>query len=300
MPVAELTTGSRCAKRAEVAFTPLDVVRRWPRHLPLAALVSAGCSSPWSRWSILAAPSESLSFRGHEIDRLWDLLASRSARSARGEDPVPFIGGWIVSLRYEAGFALEPAAGALPTDVVATLHRCEDALVHDNQSGQWWRVGQKDLAPGLESQPPEDREPRIAAQSPTGRAQFEDSVNRALEYIRAGDVYQVNLSHPLRAAFDADPRSFYAESAARLAPWYGAYIDEVEPGHVTMSWSPELLVQVQGQTRAVVTRPIKGTRPNDSGAAQSLLVSTKDRAELAMITDLMRNDLGRVCDFGSV
>ncbi len=137
-------------------------------------------------------------------------------------------------------------------------------------------------------------------------------VGRGLQYIGAGDVFQVNLSHRMSAGFRGEPRGWYAEVAGASPAWYGAYLElrgevgEVGKGVRTLaSWSPELFLEVEGGRgeggggRRVVTRPIKGTLAS-SGLASALEGSGKDAAELHMIVDLMRNDLGRVCRFGSV
>jgi len=135
------------------------------------------------------------------------------------------------------------------------------------------------------------------------------AVARAREYIAAGDIYQVNLSRrytACRAPADAarPPVDLYlALRRANPAP-YGAYLD-LGGGRAVLSSSPELFLSLAGGR--VVTRPIKGTRPRRPGDAAfnarmeaELAASAKDRAELVMIVDLERNDLGRVCSYGTV
>ena len=120
-------------------------------------------------------------------------------------------------------------------------------------------------------------------------------VRRAKEYIGAGDVYQVNLSQRFQCAVGATAAETYlALREANPAP-YCAYLDI--GGAQILSSSPECFLNIND--RHVVTRPIKGTRPRDVDP-NDLLTSPKDNAELLMITDLERNDLGRVCQFGSV
>jgi len=138
------------------------------------------------------------------------------------------------------------------------------------------------------------------------RADFEQAVQRAIDYIGAGDIFQVNLARRVTERLGpldrgACRRLFHA--LARASPaWYGAYLelgdaDAVTPQRVVASTSPELFLELSdGLAR---TRPIKGTRPTTVPAAE-LRDSEKDAAELNMIVDLMRNDLGRVCRFGSV
>jgi len=126
-------------------------------------------------------------------------------------------------------------------------------------------------------------------------------VARAVEYIRAGDVYQANIAHVLEWAFEGNVRGLFAALAA-AGPRHGAYVEWDEDGErrVVASASPELFLSFDAATRRLVTRPMKGTRRAGPGAAEALGESAKDRAELAMIVDLMRNDLGRVCEIGSV
>jgi para-aminobenzoate synthetase component 1 len=121
------------------------------------------------------------------------------------------------------------------------------------------------------------------------------AIRRAKDYITAGDIYQVNLSQRFQCAITASPLELYAAlRAANPAP-YAAYLDI--GGAQILSSSPECFLRMNG--RDIITRPIKGTLPRHRDPAH-LLHSAKDNAELLMITDLERNDLGRVCAFGSV
>lgn len=138
--------------------------------------------------------------------------------------------------------------------------------------------------------------------SSLSRDQFLERVVRAQGYIRSGDIYQVNLSHRLSAALPVSARRlFHRLSDVSPAP-FAAYLDA---GALQLiSSSPELFLRISGSQ--IQTRPIKGTRPRSADAARDaqlsyqLQTSAKEMAELVMITDLLRNDLGRVCEFGSV
>jgi len=134
------------------------------------------------------------------------------------------------------------------------------------------------------------------------RDQFINATRRALDYIRAGDIYQVNLSQRFTAPWGWEGWEFYrALHAASPAP-FGAFLDAGD-FQITSS-SPERFLRLSGQH--IQTRPIKGTRPRDADPqrdaqlAYELQSSEKERAELVMITDLLRNDLGRVCEFASI
>ena len=128
------------------------------------------------------------------------------------------------------------------------------------------------------------------------------AVLRAKEYIAAGDIYQVNLSQRFTAEISTPPFALYKTLRTLNPAPFAAYL---KFGGVTViSSSPERFLRISG--RSVETRPIKGTRPRGAGQIEDerlkneLLKSTKDRAELVMIVDLERNDLGRVCEYGTV
>ncbi len=127
-------------------------------------------------------------------------------------------------------------------------------------------------------------------------------VRRIKEYIAAGDIYQVNLTHAFTRPWEGDGGGFYARLLA-VSP--APYACRMRLGDCeVLSVSPECFLRIEG--RGISTRPIKGTRARCEEAAQDeaamaeLLGSEKERAELVMITDLERNDLGQVCRYGSV
>ncbi|MGE3777454.1 MAG: aminodeoxychorismate synthase component I [Pirellulaceae bacterium] len=150
---------------------------------------------------------------------------------------------------------------------------------------------------------PDARAPQFPAPGPAGltssfsREQFLGAVDRAREYIRAGDIFQVNLAQRLLFPARDDAVSLYLRLRRRNPATFAAYFD-IGDGQV-VSASPERFVSLTH--RRVETRPIKGTRPRtarpeaDLFAADDLRQSEKDRAENVMIVDLLRNDLSRVC-----
>ena len=129
------------------------------------------------------------------------------------------------------------------------------------------------------------------------------AVRRVKGHIARGDVYQANLTQRFEAPFDADPWDLYGAIAKANPAPRSAYLEV--PGLALASASPEMFVDVVADG-AAETRPIKGTRPrgatpgDDERAAAELLASAKDRAELVMIVDVLRNDLGRIARIGSV
>lgn len=127
-------------------------------------------------------------------------------------------------------------------------------------------------------------------------------VRRAQEYIAAGDIYQVNLTHRFAAAWRGDAACFYRRLCEASPAPYACHLRLGDTE--VLSASPECFLEIRG--RRILTRPIKGTRPRfadpaeDARAAEELTRSAKERAELVMITDLERNDLGQVCEYGTV
>ncbi|MEM9083228.1 MAG: chorismate-binding protein [Planctomycetota bacterium] len=136
--------------------------------------------------------------------------------------------------------------------------------------------------------------------SESGRSWYESRVRRAIELINAGDIFQANIAHQLVAEFEGDCASLCASvlQSGNNSATHAFALADPEHDLAICSLSPELLVHYNAATRGLVTKPIKGTRPVDR--ACELLLAEKDTAELNMITDLMRNDLGRVADAGTV
>jgi para-aminobenzoate synthetase component 1 len=134
------------------------------------------------------------------------------------------------------------------------------------------------------------------------RAEFEARVACAQEYIAAGDIYQVNLAQKFSTPFAGNPYRLFEHLLARSPAPGGAFLDFGDTR--ILSASPELFLRIRG--RHITTRPIKGTRPRDRDPlrdeqlAFELQTDPKELAELIMITDLERNDLGQICEYGSV
>ena len=142
----------------------------------------------------------------------------------------------------------------------------------------------------------------LAVCSNLERAEFLERVLRAQAYIRGGDIYQVNLSQRLSAVCPATARTFF-RALSELSP--APFAACLDAGRFQLvSSSPELFLRLSGSH--IQTSPIKGTRPRaadplvDSQLRYQLQTSAKELAELVMITDLLRNDLGKVCQFGSI
>ena len=275
--------------------------------MPLAALSSGSTPGRHARWTILAAPTESRSGYPQAIE-----LVATTIGGDRPPDDLPFTGGWIGWIAYEAGARIEPTAKHTdqpdprqdwPT---ACFLRCPGAFVHDACADQWWTVGDAESLPVLDWRQADGsfvgdghgyEIGRLT--SLTGRDRYTRDAASVIELIHAGDAFQINLAHHLTAPFRGDARRCFLDLIRAASPWFGAYIERPDGLGAICSLSPELFLDADLRTRKVITRPIKGTRPA-SCDADELRKSEKDAAELAMIVDLMRNDLGRVCEFGSV
>jgi para-aminobenzoate synthetase component 1 len=157
------------------------------------------------------------------------------------------------------------------------------------------RLGEGEFQPAQENK-------EIMLKSNFTPEQYMKAVNRVREYIAAGDVFQVNLSQRFEADLKIPPYELYKRLRTVNPAPFASYLNF--PGVAIVSASPERFLKVQSDL--VETRPIKGTRPRgrdsveDERLAHELIHSTKDRAENVMIVDLERNDLGRVCHYGTV
>ena len=205
-------------------------------------------------------------------------------------------GRWVGFLGYELGGLLEPAAAG---------GRGEDGNGLPLYAWGWLDAVPVPLSGRATGRLPASARVRSGhrGRDPTSnftRDQYLCCVRRCLDYIAAGDVFQVNLSQRLQLPFHGEPAALYDALLATAPAAYGALLDLDD--FAILSNSPELFLRVMPDRR-IITRPIKGTRPNGPGLAhmaEELLASAKDAAELNMIIDLERNDLGRVCETGSV
>jgi para-aminobenzoate synthetase component 1 len=216
---------------------------------------------------------------------------------------------WAGWLSYDLGRQIE-ALPALAEDDLGlpplALGRYDAWLEfdHERRAVELQGEGSGDLlARALRAAPPAPAHRELAGwESSLPRERYERAVERAIEYIRAGDVFQVNLSHRLASDWRGDPFSLYGRLRETSPAPFMALVRL--GGADIVSASPERFLSVRGDR--IETRPIKGTRPRGTGSAADealaaeLAASAKDRAENVMIVDLARNDLGRVARYGSV
>jgi para-aminobenzoate synthetase component 1 len=311
-----------------------------PPHLLLGRLLdrahpvlldSAGDQGGQGRWSFLACDPvevvEAPAWRpgqpapDRNCDPFTGLRQRLRLRPIQPDVNLPFCGGAIGCWGYDLRYRLERLP-VLATDE-ATLPDAwigiYDALyAYDHASGQGFLV-QSSTCPGATDASERLRRlrwflseggavapplcPRPAQVETTfTREGYVAAVRRVKEYVAAGDIYQANLAQRFTATRSSSPYELYVRLRAESPAPFAAYVDGGT--FQVLSSSPERFLRVRDGLAE--TRPIKGTRPrgstpaDDARLANDLLGSEKDRAELTMIVDLERNDLGKVCDYGSV
>jgi para-aminobenzoate synthetase component 1 len=313
-----------------------DVVRRLA-HLPhLLFLDSAEQHSDRGRYSyVAAAPVEwlpgSVSAGRSLLGSLGEKYQRRSLRAHADQLP-PFRGGYAGLFGYGLAREFErippPESDEFRVADLA-IARYESVVAFDHFTERAWLLGTHrcrknfDLilsylatpTPERMTEPARRVEPvrHLAPQHPLpgfpgvtsnfSRDEYEAAVRRAVEYIHAGDCFQVNLSQRLLAPLREHPLELYGRLRQLNPAPFAGYFDLGD--FQILSASPERFLRVHPDGE-VETRPIKGTRPRgatveeDAALARELAASPKDRAENVMIVDLLRNDIGKVCEYGSV
>ena len=257
--------------------------------------LDSGGEGQWSRWSYRAGPP-SLMRLGTSDNALEALKWIAATLKAERVDGPPFKGGWIGFFSYDLGRCFEKLPSAASNDLrwplfAFTWH--ERVIAHDELSGRNYLCSARPPIGG----PSQQKFASGKSESMVSRIDYQRSVTKVLDYIAAGDVFQVNLSQRFEMPMRRQASDVYLDMRRRYPAGFGAMLDY--GNHALISNSPELFLKVDGE-RNVITRPIKGTRPRRKGMEKELQESAKDQAELNMIVDLERNDLGRVCELGSV
>ncbi len=264
------------------------------------------CSSyPW-RVSVDGAPREGNPF---------DILAAELRRFTwKPEAPVPFSGGAVGFFSYELGGTLErlppPKSTPLPFDMMVGLYDVIAAF--DHQARKAWIIARDERRAAWlhgalgTGETPVKEYPPVFWRSESRRNQHEERVGAAIEAIRAGEIYQANITQRFHTPLPEKtaPFDIYRKLMERSPAPFAAFLNGGN-GLVLLSASPERFLKCGADGR-VETRPIKGTRPRgktpeeDQANAAALQASAKDISENLMIVDLLRNDLSRVCVPGSV
>jgi para-aminobenzoate synthetase component I len=261
------------------------------------------------------------------VDQLWTppigtilpFLKSLPQLQPIGVPDLPFTGGWLGWLGYDVAWEIErlptqnrddlpfPVAYWYVPDCFAVLdHEQQQLWLAATNSGDLARLAER-LETGLNqstgpavARSAQQLAPKIRFQ--TSRADYIAAIQQAKAHIRSGDIFQANLSVRFETTTTADSWSIY-QALSQINPSPFSSYWQTPWGDV-ISCSPERLVKLQGQQAE--TRPIAGTRrrgatpEQDAQLAAELQSNAKERAEHIMLVDLARNDLGRVCDYGSV
>jgi para-aminobenzoate synthetase component 1 len=227
-----------------------------------------------------------IGFFGYDLAPRLERLPRKAGRDSRLPD--------IRMALYDTCVTVDHQTGAIELRAFDLLG--EGAEACRRRLGEWYRSLRR-------PRPARIRRSRLGAiASNFTPDEYREGVRRALGYIAAGDIFQVNLSQRFTAVGRPDPLDLYLRLKDVSPAPFAAYLqwDDL----AVVSASPEWFYQTRGDR--IVTRPIKGTRPRgqtpqeDARLRDELSASIKDRAELIMIVDLERNDLGRICRYGSI
>lgn len=295
-----------------VTARPLVVYRAWGANGELVfpdGRIEPRFGDPWKVLSELLGGFEVLDavdfpfplggcfgYWGYDLKQFLEpRLPRRAVHEESSPDCQVGFHGSLVVFDHELRRAWVVATG-LASDGTRDSRRAAD-------DAAWWHR-QLDRAEHLQSVP--SVEPTAGSHQnlkvTLTREGFVQSVLRAQAYIRSGDVYQVNLAQRLELPCPKGGWWLLHRLARHSPAPYAAYFDHGT--HEFVSASPELFLRMSGSQ--IVTRPIKGTRPRSSDSmadarlGYELQTSAKEMAELVMITDLLRNDLGRICEYGSI
>jgi para-aminobenzoate synthetase component 1 len=275
---------------------------------PWALLLLSGLGGRWSY--IVRAPRRTEQVTAADGDRDFARLRALLGPRAPAEpDGPPFQGGVVGVAAYEFAQRLEPLP--LPRDPDwpdLMLARFEDLLAFDHHERQVWTIGDAaawlaTIAPAHGACAPAPAAHLAPAADP---ADYETAVGDVVARIHVGEIFQANIARRWqgRLAPGARPFDAFARLARTSPAPFAAYWRL--PGLALVSHSPERFLSIGPDATSVTAEPIKGTRPRGANVAEDevlaaeLLASAKDRAENLMIVDLMRNDLARVCQPGSV
>ncbi|MDJ0974433.1 MAG: anthranilate synthase component I family protein [Planctomycetota bacterium] len=302
---------------------PLEALRRLQGGPPCVLRLAEGTGHRGRPWSFLAAaPTDTL--RLGVVPRgtaLTDALAPvRPVEAARDGPRVPFAAGWAGFLGYEArsGVEARPPRRTSPLGFPAVwLGRFDAVLAWNHATGEQfasgagatWRAAdaaRQALLARVTRRSTSNGRVQIRTGAPRPQldpATFRRAVASARNAVRRGDIFQANVSQRFDARVEAEPRALFTRLVEEQPAPYMTYVDLGDGRHV-LSASPERFLRLRGTLAE--TDPMKGTRPrgqtpeDDRRLYEELAASEKERAELAMIVDLSRNDLARACRTGSV
>ncbi len=316
------------------SYSPLDVFGNFKDH-PYSALLLSGIKNPnWGRYSFLTSfpymifkskgrkmfiieNGQETEKVGNPFNVLREIYTEHSGKQNLPSS-LPFTGGMLGYFGYDMGFMLEK----IPQHTADDLNLPDCILPFYDWVLYWDHKTKESFLLWIDT--PEDKKRKIK-ELLNGQKHFEENVcssfedqsvlksnfkkdeyinavAKAKDYIRKGDIFQVNLSQRFSCPYNASPFELFEKLAFINPAPFSAFLNFPEVS--VISSSPERFLYLKANK--IHTRPIKGTRPRgknkeeDKLFANELLNSAKDRAELIMIVDLERNDLGKFCYYGTV
>jgi para-aminobenzoate synthetase component 1 len=315
------------------SYSPLDVFRNF-KDLPYSSLLLSGIKNPrWGRYSFITAfPYMVFKSKGKKTILLKDgqetentgnpfnILREIYTRHSANQDlpsSLPFTGGMLGYFGYDMGFTLEKIPQYATDDlklpdcilpfydwVLYWDHKTKESFLlwidtpHERKRKVKELLNKRLLKKSNNTHPNNS----FTLESNFKKNEYLKAVVKAKDYIRKGDIFQVNLSQRFSCSYFSSPWELFEKLAFINPAPFSAFFNFPEVS--VISSSPERFLYLKGNR--IHTRPIKGTRPRgrnrkeDKSLAKELLNSPKDRAELIMIVDLERNDLGKFCYYGSV
>jgi len=269
-----------------------------------------------------------------EKSECFDFLNKAHNKYQVLNSPFPFSGGAVGFLSYDLKNEIESLPNSAENDLKLPLWRFawyDGIVIYDHSRGNYWITAcgidedgtcHADLAHAriehleqilypfvheqfseLEAFDNQSTHPQSIIEPSVSHQQYLIDLKRVIDYIYAGDIYQANLTQRFSVAWKGDAWELYSQLHRQNPSPFAAFLPY--PDFQVLCSSPERFIRIQPDG-IIETRPIKGTRPRgDSSSedrlqAEELQNSPKDRAELTMIIDLERNDLGRICEFGTV
>lgn len=290
--ISESTEPPFPAKQITLPLSPAEVAKRL-QHLPNMLFFDSSGNFPQNSQQaisiITAKPTKVINgdlYNPSDLEKLQNTIQPWTTKPSTHPFPC---GGACGYIDYEGQFCF----GIYP-----------EMLIFLHETKTWWQCGDLESSIRTGSRNIPKKTTQISSfSSSMSKEQYESHVKKIQDYITAGDIYQVNLTQCFSANIKGESLFSLYEQLRETAPAPVAAWMKIN-GREILSSSPETFLKISNNK--IETRPIKGTRPRfqnkiqDLESAQELIHSEKERAELVMITDLERNDLGKVCEFGSV
>jgi len=316
------------------SYSPIDVFRNF-KDYPYSSLLLSGIKNPkWGRYSFMTAfpymvfkskgkeisiliNGEEIKKKGNPFNVLREIYTGQSGKQNLPSS-LPFTGGMLGYFGYDMGFTLEKIASKATDDlqlldcilpfydwVLYWDHKTKESFILWINTPEEKKNKIKELLNKSISHPEKTMyfyNDYSGLQSNFKKEDYFNAIVKAKDYIKKGDIFQVNLSQRFSCSYNASPFELFEKLAFINPAPFSAFLNFPEVSVV--SSSPERFLYLN--RNKIHTRPIKGTRPRgtnkekDKLLSKELLNSAKDRAELIMIVDLERNDLGKFCYYGSV